>query len=104
MYSVMLGHKSSVGPMKQKAVEAGALQTASSVFCQGRTTRWGLAWTFHPDVNIANVKSPFELEKKQQKASQPFSHDFLISDGFTYDSLVSKLTQLFERLEVNHIK
>uniref|UniRef100_A0A0A9XA45 U6 small nuclear RNA (adenine-(43)-N(6))-methyltransferase n=1 Tax=Lygus hesperus TaxID=30085 RepID=A0A0A9XA45_LYGHE len=104
IYSVMLGHKSSVAPMKQKAMAAGALQTASSVFCQGRTTRWGLAWTFDPRVEIASVKSPFEKEKKQQKASLPFTYDFLIDEGFTYDGLVQKLTQLLEKLEIKSVK
>ncbi|KAF6203890.1 hypothetical protein GE061_002226 [Apolygus lucorum] len=104
IYTVMLGHKSSVAPMKQKALAAGALQTASSVFCQGRTTRWGLAWTFDPRVEIASVKSPFEKEKKQQKESQPFTYDFLMDDGFSYDSLVQKLTQLLDKLEIKSVK
>ncbi|CAB0006363.1 unnamed protein product [Nesidiocoris tenuis] len=103
IYTVMLGHKSSVAPLKQKAIEAGAADVASSVFCQGRTTRWGFAWTFHPHYKISSLKSPFEMEKKQQKANQPFTHDFLQEEGFTYDMIVSRIVQLLEKLEVGDL-
>ena len=53
----MLGHKSSVRPMKKAAYEAGAKEAIATELCQGMTKRWAVGWTFRDDLNLRqNVK------------------------------------------------
>lgn len=50
VFTTMLGHKSSVNPVKNLIRNVKAKQIAQTRFCQGRTMRWAIAWTFedHP--------------------------------------------------------
>nr|SVE71619.1 EOG090X04JL [Daphnia similis] len=55
LFTTMVGHKSSLIPIKALLKEAGACSWNETEFCQGRTTRWGLAWTFCDNIVLANT-------------------------------------------------
>ena len=42
----MLGHKKSVGIILGLLEKEGISNIIQTEFCQGNTTRWGIAWTF----------------------------------------------------------
>lgn len=50
----MLGHKSSLKPLVRILKGRGIRQLAQTVFSQGRTTRWGLAWSFVESLIVLN--------------------------------------------------
>jgi methyltransferase len=52
----MLGKKQSLIELKQYLIEEKKVANiAETEFCQGRTMRWGLAWSFHEDYPLPNL-------------------------------------------------
>jgi U6 snRNA m6A methyltransferase len=67
----MLGKKSSVAPLKA-ILQAHKISYTSTEFCQGRTMRWGLAWSFGLDLKSVAVLNPH----KAQERSLSYEIDF----------------------------
>jgi methyltransferase len=76
MFTTMLGHKSSLAPIILLLKEAGASSWSETEFCQGRTTRWGLAWTFCDNLTVP--KLPQIRPKNNGKGPPPLN--YIISD------------------------
>uniref|UniRef100_A0A672SR98 U6 small nuclear RNA (adenine-(43)-N(6))-methyltransferase n=1 Tax=Sinocyclocheilus grahami TaxID=75366 RepID=A0A672SR98_SINGR len=51
-YSCMLGKKCSLAPLKDELQKQGVPKVTHTEFCQGRTMRWALAWSFYDDVPV----------------------------------------------------
>ncbi|KNC84618.1 hypothetical protein SARC_03185 [Sphaeroforma arctica JP610] len=49
-YTSMVGKKSSLNPLLSKLKSLGVQRIKHTVFNQGRTVRWGIAWSLVPDV------------------------------------------------------
>uniref|UniRef100_A0A669DZ63 U6 small nuclear RNA (adenine-(43)-N(6))-methyltransferase n=1 Tax=Oreochromis niloticus TaxID=8128 RepID=A0A669DZ63_ORENI len=69
-YSCMLGKKCSLAPLKEELRKQGVPKVTHTEFCQGRTMRWALAWSFYDDVV---VPSPPSKKCKLEKARKPLS-------------------------------
>ncbi|KAJ0063424.1 hypothetical protein NL108_002678 [Boleophthalmus pectinirostris] len=69
-YSCMLGKKCSLAPLKEELRKQGVPKVTYTEFCQGRTMRWALAWSFYDDVI---VPSPPCKKRKLEKARKPLS-------------------------------
>uniref|UniRef100_A0AAQ5XXN5 U6 small nuclear RNA (adenine-(43)-N(6))-methyltransferase n=1 Tax=Amphiprion ocellaris TaxID=80972 RepID=A0AAQ5XXN5_AMPOC len=69
-YSCMLGKKCSLAPLKEELRKQGVPKVTHTEFCQGRTMRWALAWSFYDDVT---VPSPPNKKRKLEKARKPLS-------------------------------
>ncbi|XP_075995543.1 RNA N(6)-adenosine-methyltransferase mettl16 [Genypterus blacodes] len=69
-YSCMLGKKCSLAPLKEELRKQGVAKVTHTEFCQGRTMRWALAWSFYDDVI---VPSPPSKKRKLEKARKPLS-------------------------------
>ncbi|XP_070826531.1 RNA N(6)-adenosine-methyltransferase mettl16 isoform X1 [Chaetodon trifascialis] len=69
-YSCMLGKKCSLAPLKEELRKQGVPKVTHTEFCQGRTMRWALAWSFYYDVI---VPSPPSKKRKLEKARKPLS-------------------------------
>uniref|UniRef100_A0A667X0E6 U6 small nuclear RNA (adenine-(43)-N(6))-methyltransferase n=1 Tax=Myripristis murdjan TaxID=586833 RepID=A0A667X0E6_9TELE len=69
-YSCMLGKKCSLAPLKEELRKQGVPKVTHTEFCQGRTMRWALAWSFYDDVI---VPSPPSKRRKLEKARKPLS-------------------------------
>ena len=46
----MVGKKSSLSKLKQYLREKQVTNMATTEFCQGRTMRWAIAWTFDDKI------------------------------------------------------
>ncbi|XP_055855368.1 U6 small nuclear RNA (adenine-(43)-N(6))-methyltransferase [Episyrphus balteatus] len=56
VFSTMLGHKSSVGTISDYLRSKDILNFISTEFCQGNTTRWGIAWSLIEETrNLSKV-------------------------------------------------
>ena len=88
IYTILLGHKSSVAEVKKVLhTTSGVTSLSSTQFCQGKTMRWGVAWTYVPGVDLGSVKSlkakkskekpflwsVFRKEKKERNAGRTFA-------------------------------
>ncbi|XP_057694197.1 RNA N6-adenosine-methyltransferase mettl16 [Corythoichthys intestinalis] len=69
-YSCMLGKKCSLAPLKEELRKQGVPKVTHTEFCQGRTMRWALAWSFYNDVT---VPSPPSKKRKLDRARKPLS-------------------------------
>lgn len=69
-YSCMLGKKCSLAPLKEELRKQGVPKVTHTEFCQGRTMRWALAWSFYDDVM---VPSPPSKRRKLEKPRKPLS-------------------------------
>lgn len=73
----MVGQKSSLAPLKKLLREASVVSFKQTEFCQGHTTRWGLAWTFL-DIDLRKVPEDTLVAARKSKAKQPFK--YVLSD------------------------
>lgn len=69
LYTSMFGKKASLGKVKAYLREKGITNFTSTTFCQGRTMRWAVAWTFDPSYRFP--KSLVEAQKKEQRDRKP---------------------------------
>ncbi|KFQ77740.1 Methyltransferase-like 16, partial [Phoenicopterus ruber ruber] len=69
-YSCMLGKKCSLAPLKEELRIQGVPKVTHTEFCQGRTMRWALAWSFYDDVQ---VPSPPSKRRKLEKPRKPIT-------------------------------
>ncbi|XP_005987545.2 RNA N6-adenosine-methyltransferase mettl16 isoform X1 [Latimeria chalumnae] len=75
-YSCMLGKKCSLAPLKEELHKQGVPKVTHTEFCQGRTMRWALAWSFYDDVT---VPSPPCKRRKLEKQRKPITFTVLES-------------------------
>ncbi|RUS81428.1 hypothetical protein EGW08_010812, partial [Elysia chlorotica] len=61
VYTSMLGKKSSLAQLKEELRHQKVAKFSTTEFCQGKTMRWGIAWTFDPTVTFP--RSQFEARK-----------------------------------------
>ncbi|KAJ8377564.1 hypothetical protein AAFF_G00255820 [Aldrovandia affinis] len=73
-YSCMLGKKCSLAPLKEELRKQGVAKVTHTEFCQGRTMRWALAWSFYEDVAMP---SPPCKKRKLEKARKPLCFSVL---------------------------
>lgn len=50
----MLGKKESLLELKNYLKHSNILNVSETQFCQGRTMRWAIAWSFH-DLKLPNL-------------------------------------------------
>jgi len=66
IFSTLLGHKSSLLPVKHYLQDLGVTTVTTTEFCQGRCMRWGVAWSFQslPDLKgLKSTKTKKDMEK-----------------------------------------
>ena len=67
IYTVLLGHKSSVAEVKKVLHTTPEVTSlASTQFCQGKTMRWGVAWTFVSGIDLRSVQSVKSKKSKEK--------------------------------------
>uniref|UniRef100_A0A2D4NEX4 U6 small nuclear RNA (adenine-(43)-N(6))-methyltransferase n=2 Tax=Micrurus spixii TaxID=129469 RepID=A0A2D4NEX4_9SAUR len=75
-YSCMLGKKCSLAPLKKELEIHRVPKITYTEFCQGRTMRWALAWSFYENVK---VPSPPCKKRKLEKPRKPIT--FLVLES-----------------------
>lgn len=97
----MVGHKSSLSILKNKLKSIGACAVAKAGFFQGRTTRWGIAWTFEPDIELKDFMPNKEFQKVKSRVKLKPPASFCISESYDSTTALAKLTELLSDLKVN---
>lgn len=98
IYTVMVGKKSTLKPLKEMLREYEACSIATTMFCQGRTTRWGLAWTFIPGLDLNQVEN--SQKKNKQHSYVPFQYKIEKEDENTLKSVQQKLISILKDLQI----
>ncbi|RZF33961.1 hypothetical protein LSTR_LSTR012081 [Laodelphax striatellus] len=99
VYTTMLGKKTSLKDLQtylgEKGEQFASLSVGCTEFCQGHTTRWGLAWSFLPGLNLPDlVKTRKKNEKKKNPAIATLKN-------CTLSNAVEKLNLLFKELGIH---
>lgn len=70
IYSSMVGKKSSLKIIKDKLRKHGITNTCTTEFCQGKTLRWGIAWSFCTDFVLQTSTCLSQKLKKTKRLPQ----------------------------------
>lgn len=98
----MVGHKSSLVPLKKLLREANVVSFKQTEFCQGHTTRWGLAWTFC-DIDLRKVPEHTLAASRKMKPKVPFQY-VLPGNGesaFDIEEVAQKLRTIVSEISVS---
>ncbi|XP_071524224.1 RNA N(6)-adenosine-methyltransferase METTL16 isoform X1 [Panulirus ornatus] len=66
IFTTLIGTKAHIKQIKKALDATSPSCSVLTEFCQGRTMRWGLAWTYDPSLQLGQVKS-----KKQIVTNKP---------------------------------
>ncbi|XP_064618931.1 RNA N6-adenosine-methyltransferase mettl16-like isoform X2 [Lineus longissimus] len=100
VYTTMLGKKKSAGVLKNELQTKKIKNVASYTFCQGRTMRWGLAWSFDETVKFPSC--PFSTQKKP-RPQQPLVFTVKPSKiECTVDRIGQEVKKIIEDLKIEH--
>jgi len=98
-FTTMLGKKSSFIALKKKLESKQVPVVTSTEFCQGRTMRWGLAWSFVVSLSKSTLPvSVFQQEKR--RAKKPIS---VLSRYATVPETLSAIFALLNSLNVKYV-
>lgn len=94
IYTTMIGHQRNVTPIINFLISKGITNFIQTEFCQGQTTRWGLAWTFGyrnllrkvPDLNLIN-----------RCRNTTISKEFLFVDE---ERVLVKVKRILEKIQI----
>ncbi|OQS00296.1 methyltransferase METT10D [Thraustotheca clavata] len=78
-YTSLIGRKSSLRPLLAALRSAGIHNMRTTEFLQGRTTRWGIAWSFTQDGLDAQDKSSYKVLAKRKEAKRRQRMEFVVS-------------------------
>ncbi|XP_067651109.1 U6 small nuclear RNA (adenine-(43)-N(6))-methyltransferase-like [Haliotis asinina] len=100
VYTTMLGKKTSIPPLKEELRKLQVPKYATTEFCQGKTMRWGIAWSF--DESVVFPKSPFQSSKNEKP---PLSYIVpFAAGGAIYDvpNLTRHVKTILDGLQIQH--
>nr|CAG4643884.1 EOG090X04JL [Lepidurus arcticus] len=95
IFTTMLGHKSSVNPVKQALGNTQVASISSTEFCQGNTMRWGIAWTFQPDTQFSDTS---HFKKVKQK--QPLTYLVPRTENYNIQEIANKIRTILTDIQV----
>ncbi|CAH1985585.1 unnamed protein product [Acanthoscelides obtectus] len=103
IYSTMIGHKNSLPPLKKLLRETEVKSFSEAEFCQGNTTRWGLAWTFCDNFDLKKCINPSKAAVKPNKPKKPLIYTLKTNtvDMEKLHTVDMKLQKIFVDLEMN---
>lgn len=100
IFSTMLGHKTSVSKVLKYLKDQNICEISSTEFCQGQVTRWGLAWSHVVCLTCETLSN--DIVGTKQKPKPPLRHVFPRNADKTFDSVVQKLLQKMDQLDVQY--
>lgn len=105
IFTTLVGKKCDFLYLKKELQKIHPKSTAFTEFCQGRTTRWGIAWTFL-DISLKNVGQTAEKKsKRKMKSALQFEipANKFCDPNEVFDSLKRALNDLEVRISINFI-
>lgn len=94
IFTTMVGHKNSLPHLKSKLRNVDVTSFKQTEFCQGHTTRWGLAWTFF-DTDLRKASSKL----KNFKSKPPLLINIPLNDHQTIETIKNNLIIIWKNLQ-----
>nr|XP_021185550.2 U6 small nuclear RNA (adenine-(43)-N(6))-methyltransferase [Helicoverpa armigera] len=99
IFTTMVGHKYNVSVLIQQLKLEGIKHTHTE-FCQGRVTRWGLAWTFK-DYDLIKLVPPRDKPRKKHTPTIYVLPELPNSDNKT-DIALNKIKEILDKLDITN--
>ncbi|BFZ18937.1 hypothetical protein BsWGS_21976 [Bradybaena similaris] len=98
VFTSMVGKKSSLVPLKAELLHQKVAKFSTTEFCQGKTMRWGIAWTY--DSSVTFPRSEFESRKEKPPIQ------YIVPEGaggvqYKVHEVAAYLKQLLESIKVH---
>lgn len=99
IYTTLVGKKSDLLVLEDEVKKSSAKTFTVTEFCQGKTMRWGIAWSFL-DVKLGKVVSDEQGKAKggKNKSKNVLRHAFINTEGV--DAVAVKIKTLMGDLKV----
>ncbi|GLH03479.1 U6 small nuclear RNA (adenine-(43)-N(6))-methyltransferase [Gryllus bimaculatus] len=103
IYTTMIGHKSSLAVLKLELTKLNVASLTETRFCQGKTTRWGIAWTYDKNLTLQKAyQTP-----SQKKSNTPMTYivpSEVVSDAtmYTVEVISEKVITLLTEIQIKH--
>ncbi|XP_013196987.2 U6 small nuclear RNA (adenine-(43)-N(6))-methyltransferase [Amyelois transitella] len=99
VYTTMVGHKYNLKELVEYLKSEGIKNTHTE-FCQGRVTRWGLAWTYQ-DYDIYTLVPPRDQPRKK-KLPIAFLLPQIPNSSYDVETTTNKLKAIMNALHINY--
>ncbi|XP_014770836.1 RNA N6-adenosine-methyltransferase mettl16 isoform X2 [Octopus bimaculoides] len=100
IYTSMVGKKQNLLALKYELRSLKVPVFSSTEFCQGKTMRWGLGWSF--DESVSFTKSYFKAEKKKEK--MPLALCIPTEIAIDFLTLCIHIKELLQELKINYVE
>ncbi|XP_072389912.1 U6 small nuclear RNA (adenine-(43)-N(6))-methyltransferase [Diabrotica undecimpunctata] len=102
IYTTMVGHKKNLPQLKTLLREVDVCSFKETEFCQGNTTRWGLAWTFCSTFDLKKCLDPIKLAIKKSKPKEPLTCGIPVDETneLSLNLIRDNILKLFDQLEM----
>ncbi|XP_048767709.2 RNA N6-adenosine-methyltransferase mettl16-like isoform X2 [Ostrea edulis] len=103
-FTSMIGKKTNLLLVKKDLRDHKIPNYQTTEFCQGKTMRWGVAWTF--DANVSFPRSLFQDNKRNKKLAVPLTYAVPQSAVSVYDveQVTDRVLGLIKALQIEYIK
>lgn len=104
IFTSMIGKKTNIPLVKKELRDHKIPNYQTTEFCQGKTMRWGIAWTF--DTSVIFPRSLFQETKKSRKLSLPLTFEVPQSAVSVYDvdHVANKVMEMLKVLQIENLK
>lgn len=97
-FTTMIGIKHHLSHLIKKLREKDITNCIETHFCQGNTTRWGLAWTFRDDLLLRRVHC---INPNPAPTGKAVNFSLTNSDEDSVKFIIEKLRKIFTDLEIS---
>ncbi|XP_045517927.1 U6 small nuclear RNA (adenine-(43)-N(6))-methyltransferase isoform X1 [Pieris brassicae] len=101
IFTTMIGHKYNLKEFLLD-LKAEGIKCTTTEFCQGRVTRWGVAWSFHNSCDLSKLEN--HKKDKTTKKNSPIT--FVIpkvpDQSYTVESISNKLKYILDDLKIEY--
>jgi U6 snRNA m6A methyltransferase len=99
VYTTMLGHKSSVKKVMGMLRSRHIKYISTTEFCQGRTMRWGVAWSFSTSLRAIEPHATI-MRRSSESVTSYVLPPITESLPLTLSTAVHRLNELFDALKI----
>ncbi|XP_047504151.1 RNA N6-adenosine-methyltransferase mettl16 isoform X2 [Pieris napi] len=100
IFTTMIGHKYNLKEFLLD-LKAEGIKCTTTEFCQGRVTRWGVAWSYHNSCDLSKLVTVKDKTKK--KNSQiTFVIPKVPDQSYTMEGVSNKLKYVFDDLKIQY--
>lgn len=96
IYTTLVGKKNDFLTLQEEIRKTSPKSFLTTEFCQGRTTRWGIAWSYS-DINLEKEISEQKSKKNKNKGKTALRH---VIENKKLDDVVPKIKKLLEDLKL----